>query len=265
MTMNAECVLVKGLNVSYLSSTGARVEALRDVSFKVHDGELVTIVGPSGCGKTTLLNAIAGLLNFRKDVSMSGKIFVKNTKSMGYVFQRDALLPWRTIIENITLGLEVKGFPKEKRKEVALDLLKMVGLEGYENKYPHELSAGMRQRVALARTIAYDPELILMDEPLGLLDAQTRMSLQDEILKIHKRTQKTILMVTHDIAEAIILGNRVLVMSSRPGNIKSEYVVKLPKPRSALSSRLDSEFNRLYRLILDDLKEDMQTGQPDLL
>ncbi len=262
--MNTECVSVEGLSVSYLSPTG-RVDALRNVSFKLYDGELVTIVGPSGCGKTTLLNAIAGLLNFRKDVLMSGKIFVKNPKSIGYVFQRDALLPWRTVIENVTLGLEVRKFPEEKRKKVALDLLKMVGLEGYENKYPHELSAGMRQRVALARAIAYDPEFILMDEPLGLLDAQTRMALQDEILRIHMKTRKTILMVTHDIAEAIILGSRVLVMNSRPGSVKSEYVVKLPKPRSALGSRLDPEFNRLYRLILDDLKEDMRMGQLDLL
>ncbi len=251
--MNAECVSIEGLSVSYLSSTG-RIEALRDISFKVYDGELITIVGPSGCGKTTLLNAIAGLLNFRNDVLISGKIFVKNAKSIGYVFQRDALLPWRTVIENVALGLEVRNFLKKKRKEIALDLLKMIGLEDYGNKYPHELSVGMRQRVALARAIAYDPELILMDEPLGSLDAQTRMTLQDEILAIHKKTRKTMLMVTHDIAEAIILGDRILVMSGRPGTVKSEYIVKLPKPRSAFSSRLDPEFSRLYGLILDDLK-----------
>ncbi|MCS7135592.1 MAG: ABC transporter ATP-binding protein [Nitrososphaerota archaeon] len=261
--MNTECVSVDGLSVSYLSSTG-RLEALRNVSFKVYDGEFVTIVGPSGCGKTTLLNAIAGLLTFRKDVLMDGKVFVKNARSIGYVFQRDALLPWRTVIDNVALGLEIRKFPKEKRKDIALGFLKMVGLEDYENKYPRELSVGMRQRVALVRAIAYDPEIILMDEPLGSLDAQTRMALQDEVLMIHERTRKTVLMVTHDIAEAIILSDRVLVMSSRPGSVKSEYFIELPKPRSAFSSRLEPEFNRLYRLILDDLKEGIRSGRQDL-
>ncbi|MEM2910397.1 MAG: ABC transporter ATP-binding protein [Nitrososphaerota archaeon] len=258
--MTMERVSVEDLNVSYISSTG-KIDALQNVSFKVYDGEFVTMVGPSGCGKTTLLNAIAGLLSFRKDVLIKGTTIVQNVRSIGYVFQRDALLPWRTVIENVALGLEVKGVSREKRMSTALGFLRMVGLEGYEGRYPHELSAGMRQRVALARALAYDPELILMDEPLGSLDAQTRTILQDELLTIHKRTRKTMVMVTHDIAEAIILGDRVLVMSSRPGRIKSEYKVELPKPRSALNSRLDPEFNRLYRLIWDGLKEEIQAEQ----
>lgn len=258
--MAAERVSVEGLSVSYLSPTG-RVDALQDVSFKVHDGELVTIVGPSGCGKTTLLNAIAGLLSFRKDVLMRGIVHVRDAGSIGYVFQRDALLPWRTVAENVALGLEVRGVPREKRMGIASKFLRMVGLEGYGGKYPHELSAGMRQRVALARALAYDPELILMDEPLGSLDAQTRASLQDEILMVHERTRKTILMVTHDIAEAIILGDRVLVMGGRPGRVNSEYRVELPKPRSSHGSRLEPEFSRLYRAIWDELKEEMRARQ----
>lgn len=246
-------IIIKNLSVTY-NSIGGSIEALRQLSLEVKDGELVTIIGPSGCGKTTLLNAIAGLFKHRKDVEVKGSIEVRNVKRIGYVFQKDALLPWRNVADNIALGLDVMGVDRKEKERRVSELLKLMALEGYERCYPHELSGGMRQRVALARTLAYDPDLILMDEPLGMLDAQTRSILQDEILKLHRSTGKTILLVTHDIAEAIVLGDRVLVMSSRPGRIISEYTVNLPKDRRSQDSRLDPEFNKLYALILNDLK-----------
>jgi NitT/TauT family transport system ATP-binding protein len=248
-----ERIVVDRLSVSYRSS-GERLEALRDVSFKVYEGELVTIVGPSGCGKTTLLNVLAGLLAGRTDVEIHGRAWIYGEGGFGYVFQRDALLPWRTAIDNVALGLEVRGVSKERRRAIAREFLRAVGLEGYEDRYPAELSAGMRQRVAIARTLAYDPEVILMDEPLGALDAQTRVTLQDEILQIWRRTRKTILLVTHDIAEAVVLGSRVLVMSRRPGQIKNEYSVGLPPTRTSLSARFTPEFARLQQAIWEELR-----------
>lgn len=252
-------VTVENLSVTYRSANGS-IEALRDLSFDVKKGELFTIVGPSGCGKTTLLNAIAGLFKYRKDVTVNGSINIKDVKRVGYVFQKDALLPWRSVLDNVALGLEIMGFKNKDRRARGMELIQIMGLGGYENRYPHELSGGMRQRVTLARTLAYDPELILMDEPLGMLDAQTRSILQDEILRLHRRTGKTMILVTHDIAEAIVLGDRVLVMSSRPGRIISEHIIDLPKDRRALDSRLEPEFNRLYAKILEELKVAFKTA-----
>ncbi|TME90225.1 MAG: ABC transporter ATP-binding protein, partial [Chloroflexi bacterium] len=196
------------------------VEVVRDVTLDVPSGDFVTIVGPSGCGKSTLLNAIAGLLDPTECV-VDGRIAIDGSPPgtrgirLGYVFQRDTLLPWRTILENIELGLEIRRVPRTERVR-ARELISLVGLGGFEHYYPHQVSGGMRQRAQLIRTLAYEPDVILMDEPFGALDAQNRMLLQAELLRMWERRKVTVVFVTHDLAEAIVLGQRVVVMSRRP-------------------------------------------------
>lgn len=194
---------------------------LKDVSLQVHDGELLALIGPSGCGKSTLLNLIAGLLE-----PTSGEISARAGSRIAYIFQRPRLLPWRTVFSNVEFGLEQRsGLTHSQRRDRATAVLGLVGLEGHENKYPHELSGGMQQRVALARGLAIEPDLLLMDEPFGSLDALTRGYLQEELLGIVRRTSSTAVLVTHDIDEALLLADRVVVMSSRPGRIKFEMNV----------------------------------------
>ncbi len=236
------------------------VEAVRDVTLEVADGEFVAIVGPSGCGKSTILNAIARLFDPR-EVEASGRIGVDGT-NLGYVFQRDALLPWQTLLQNVQLGLVIRGMPKAQRLERARALLDMAGLAGFEHYYPHQVSGGMRQRTALIRTLAYEPSVILMDEPFGALDAQNRMLLQNELLRIWERTRRTILFVTHDLAEAIVLAQRVVVMSRRPGRVKAVYDVTLPHPRDVFALRGDPEFARLEATIWGALREEFQAAVP---
>ena len=216
------------------------VLALADVTLEVRRGEFVTVVGPSGCGKSTLLNVISGVLPPFSTVQ--GEVALANNLRIGYVFQKDALLPWRTVLQNVEVGAELGGVPRGERRARALQLIQMAGLSGFEDMYPHQLSGGMRQRVALIRTLAYDPDIILMDEPFGALDAFTRISLQDELLSLWRRTGKTVVLVTHDLAEAIILGTRLVVLSERPGRVRAELPVELPEPRSALHTRSSKEF-----------------------
>src|SRR5438093_4614150 len=211
------------------------VEVVRDVSLDVPSGDFVTIVGPSGCGKSTLLNAIAGLLS-ETDCEVQGGISIdgssRGTPSrLGYVFQRDTLLPWATLLANVQVGMTIRGIPKPERVRRARDLMKTVGLDEFESYYPHQVSGGMRQRTQLIRSLAYEPEAILMDEPFGALDAQNRMLLQAELLRIWDLRRVTIVFVTHDLAEAIVLGQRVVVMSRRPGRVKRIYEIPLPSPR----------------------------------
>ncbi|HID91070.1 TPA: ABC transporter ATP-binding protein [Candidatus Bathyarchaeota archaeon] len=250
-------MVVENLTVIFSSPRG-EVEALRDVSFSVQDGEFVVIIGPSGCGKSTLLNAISGLIR-SEDAYISGEVAITSPsdKGIGYLFQKDTLLPWRTVLGNIEVGLEVRGASEEVKRKVANGLIRKVGLQGFENKFPHELSGGMRQRVSIARTLAYNPDIILMDEPFGALDAQTRILLQDELLKIWRETRKTILLVTHDLSEAITLAKRILLMSARPGTIRKEYRIDLPESRSALKVRFMSRFTELYREIWKELSEEV--------
>ncbi len=195
--------------------------ALQDISLNVQQGEFIVIVGPSGCGKSTFLDILAGLTEPSSgNIYIDGKAVHGPALDRGMIFQQYALFPWRTALSNVEFGLESKNIPRRKRAEIALRYLALVNLTGFEDRYPHELSGGMKQRVAIARSLAYDPDILLMDEPFAALDAQTRESLQLELLRIWRETKKTVVFVTHSIEEAVFLGRKVIIMSARPGVIK---------------------------------------------
>lgn len=201
--------------------------AIEDISLDVQAGEFMVIVGPSGCGKSTLLDLLAGLTKpSRGSILLDGRQITGPALDRGVVFQQYALFPWRTALGNVEFGLEAKGVPEKERRERAREHLSLVGLSGFEDRHPHELSGGMKQRVAIARSLAYDPEVLMMDEPFAALDAQTRETLQDELIRIWERSKKTIIFITHGIDEAVYLGSRVAVMTSRPGRIKK--VIEVP-------------------------------------
>jgi len=229
------------------------IEAIREISFKIEDGEFISIIGPSGCGKTTLLRIISGL-----EQPSTGKIFLKEKEierpygQVGLIFQEYALFPWRTVIDNIDFGLEIKKVPKKRRKEMARFYLKKFNLGDFEDKFPKELSGGMKQRVAIARTLINDPELLLMDEPFGSLDSQTRNSMQEFLLKIWQETKKTILFVSHNIDESVFLSQKVFGLSARPGRTKLVLDIDLPYPRV----RTSQDFNYYRKKILDYLAQE---------
>ena len=225
------------------------VRALDEINLEVQKGEVICILGPSGCGKSTLLNIIAGFLPpSGGEVRVDGRPVIEPGPDRGFVFQEFALFPWRTVLENIEFGPVLKGMEKADRHARARELIQRIHLTGFENKYPFELSGGMKQRVGIARALANDPEVLLMDEPFGALDAQTRRVMQEELLKLLGETKKTVLFVTHAIDEAIVLADRVMVMTARPGQVKALLGVDLPRPRE----RTSPEFNELYRM-MDDL------------
>jgi NitT/TauT family transport system ATP-binding protein len=220
--------------------------ALHNLNLKVKAGEFVTIVGPSGCGKSTFLDIMAGL-----SLPTSGEIYIDGKKitgpdlNRGTVLQGYALFPWRTVRRNIEYGLEVKKIPKGERGRISDRYIELVDLKGFEDRYPHELSGGMKQRVAIARALAFDPEVLLMDEPFAAVDAQTRETLQDELLRIWEKTNKTIIFITHSIEEAVFLADRVVVMSTNPGAIRCFVNVSLPRPRRIRDVRNSDAFNRI--------------------
>jgi len=230
--------------------------ALTDISFTVDDGAFISIIGPSGCGKTTLLKIISGL-----EQPSTGKIFLKKIEVMepsgqvGLIFQEYALFPWRTVIDNVAFSLEIQNIPRKIRRDRARYFLSKFGLEGFENKFPKELSGGMKQRVAIARTLINDPKLLLMDEPFGAIDSQTRNAMQEFLLNIWQETKKTILFVSHNIDETVFLSQKVLGLSQRPGTIKLSLPIDLPYPRE----RTGQEFNRYRKQILDYLSEERTT------
>jgi NitT/TauT family transport system ATP-binding protein len=213
------------------ATTGAQVHALQEVDLQIRDGEFVTLVGPSGCGKTTLLNAVAGFVTpTYGSVRCDGAPITGPGRDRGVVFQDLAILPWRTVYRNIAHGLEIAKVPKDEQRRQVGQLIDLMGLTGFEDRHPHELSGGMKQRVAVARTWAADPEIILMDEPFAAVDAMTRLTLQEELNRLCVRTGKTVLFITHSVDEAVFLGDRVVAMSPRPGRVKRE--VEVPVPRS---------------------------------
>ncbi|UUC93571.1 MULTISPECIES: ABC transporter ATP-binding protein [Comamonas] len=211
-----------------------QIAALEDFNLDIREGEFFTLLGPSGCGKSTFLNVLAGLA--RKtggSISIDGQPASGINREQGVVFQGYALFPWRSVLENIEVGLEIRKIPKRERRETAEQFLHLVGLAGFGQRYPHELSGGMRQRVAIARSLAYSPSLLLMDEPFAALDAQTREILQSELLRIWEQRKTTIVFITHSLDEAIYLSDRIAVMTHRPGRIKSVLDIALPRPRPA--------------------------------
>lgn len=236
---------LRGVSVAFVTRGGGLLPVLENITLTLQAGELVVIIGPSGCGKTTLLNVLSRLSG--DDLRVSGEVAVAPGISLGYVFQKDALLPWRTLLGNTEVGLEIHGVPARERRATAMELIRLVGLDGFEQRYPHELSGGMRQRAALIRTLAYRPSLILMDEPFGALDAQTRVELQDELLALWRRSGTTILLVTHDVEEALVLGQRIVVLGPRPARLQAVLTVDLPVTRTASDVRALDRFPRLYR------------------
>jgi NitT/TauT family transport system ATP-binding protein len=254
----AALLSIEGVNKEY-HVRGRKVFALDSVDLSVSEGEFVTIVGPSGCGKSTLLNLIVGLLR-----STSGRILFRGDPidgictKIGYVTQKDNLLPWRTLLENVEIALEIRGTERAARRRKAEELIGQVGLNGFEDHYPHELSGGMRQRANIIRTLIYDPELILMDEPFGPLDAQTRIVLQDQLLKLWYASKKTIVFITHDLIEAITLADRVVLMSSRPGRIKSIENVTIPRPREVFKIHESEQFRSSYEKLWQQLRPEVK-------
>jgi NitT/TauT family transport system ATP-binding protein len=233
------------------------VTALKDFGLEVAKGEFLSIVGPSGCGKSTFLNALLGLLRPEGGVmELGGKRIAGPGLERAMVFQEFGLLPWRTVLANVELGLELKGVPRSTRHGRCTELINMVGLTGFEGHYPHELSGGMKQRVGLARALATDPEVLLMDEPFAALDAQTRDLMQAELLQIWDKAQKTVLFVTHSIEEAAYLSDRVIVMTARPGRTKSIINIDLPRPRD-YEMRLTPKFNDIKLQIWSTLREEL--------
>jgi NitT/TauT family transport system ATP-binding protein len=226
-------ILIDEVSKTYRRAQGkGEVQALARISAAVKDGEFVAVVGPSGCGKSTLLYMIGGFVPLSAGrILVDGKPVTGPGPDRGPVFQEFALFPWRTALDNILFGLEEQRVPKAKARARALELIEMVHLKGYEHLYPKELSGGMKQRVAIARTLAYNPAILLMDEPFGALDAHTRTLLQDELLAIWERDTKTVLFVTHAVDEAVYLADRVLVMTAAPGRIKADIPIALPRPR----------------------------------
>lgn len=234
---------------------GQNFVALEDATIDVAAGEFLTIVGPSGCGKSTLLDLLGGLTKPSSgEILLDGKPISGPGLDRGIVFQQYALFPWRTARGNIEFGLEAKGIKRRERHDIASKYLDLVGLSAFEDRYPHELSGGMKQRIAIARSLAFDPEVLLMDEPFAALDAQTRESLQDELLRIWKATGKTILFITHGIDEAVYLGERVAVMTSRPGRLKS--IIDIDLDVNAVEDVRSSDLFRDYRHTLWTLLHD---------
>lgn len=241
------------------SSEGAesRFTALQNVSLDVNAGEFLTIVGSSGCGKSTLLDLIAGLA-----APTAGELFIDGKKitgpalDRGIVMQGYALFPWRTVRRNVEFGLEIKKVPKKQRGAISDHFLQLVGLNGFADRYPYELSGGMKQRVAIARALAYDPEVLLMDEPFAAVDAQTRETLQDELLQIWAKTGKTIIFVTHSIDEAVALADRVVVLSPNPGRVREIVPVPLPRPRRVADAQALPEFSRTRHRVWELLQAD---------
>ncbi len=232
LASSTEQIAVRNLSLRYGDGADA-VHALTDIDFAVRDGEFVSIVGPSGCGKSTLLRILAGLMPpTQGQALLAGSAITGPRRDIGVVFQSPVLFPWRTVLANAEVPVHVQGLNRKAMRARALDLLKLVGLEGFEGRYPRELSGGMQQRVSLVRALIHDPALLLMDEPFGALDAMTRETMHIELQRIWMERRKTIVFITHSIAEAVFLADRVLVMTPRPGKIGAVLNIELPRPRA---------------------------------
>jgi NitT/TauT family transport system ATP-binding protein len=237
--------------------------AVDHVSLSVRQGEFLAVIGPSGCGKSTLFNIIGGLVDGYQGAVMVGSQKVRGPHpAIGMVFQEESTFPWRTVIENVAFPLEIAGMRKQERFDKARRFIALVGLSGFENRFPAELSGGMRQRVAIARTLASEPKILLMDEPFAALDEQTRMLLGDKVLQIQQELKQTTLLITHNITEAVQLADRILVMTYRPGRVKRMVDIDLPRPRSSdvVSSAV---FGRYVAQIWNDLREEASRGMQD--
>jgi len=233
-----------------------RIEALQAIDFAVAPSEFAAVLGPSGCGKSTLLNMVAGFDRpTRGEVCFNGLPVTAPDPRRGVVFQEPALFPWYTVLDNVVFGLKTRGVPADERRSRAATVLDQVGLRGFERNYPAELSGGMKQRVGIARVLVMEPEVLLMDEPFGSLDAQTRSLMQELLLSVWERSHQTVVFITHDVEEALLLADSVSVMTARPGRMKKRLVVELPRPRS-LETTTSARFNELKREVLSLIREE---------
>jgi NitT/TauT family transport system ATP-binding protein len=251
-----------GVTKRFLTPVGSVYTAISDVNLVVRPGQFCAVVGPTGCGKSTTLTLVAGL-----DRASAGSVKVGGhevsgiTKGTGFMFQADALLPWKTVIGNVTLGPAFRGVSKHEAKATAMEWLRVVGLVGFENHHPHQLSGGMRKRVSLAAALINEPSILLMDEPFGALDVQTKAIMSDELLSLWERTRPSVIFVTHDLEEAIALADRVVVMTAAPGTVKAVYDIDLPRPRGAVHEvRFDPRFLELHQQVWAALREEVQAA-----
>jgi NitT/TauT family transport system ATP-binding protein len=259
----AEPLLVVDDIVMRFTTPDGVLTAVDSVSFDVKPGEFVGVIGPSGCGKSTLFNIIGGLLaGYEGRVTVAGETVTGPHASIGMIFQEESTFPWRTVIDNVAFPLEIAGMGKSERLEKARHFVRLVGLDGFERRYPSELSGGMRQRVSMARTLASEPKILLMDEPFAALDEQTRLLLGDKVLQIQQELQQTTLIITHNITEAVQLSDRILVMTYRPGRIKRMVDIKLPRPRTSEIVGSDA-FGHYVAQIWNDLREEASRGLID--
>ncbi len=257
-TPTTASVDIRGVEQRFSGQDGNVVRALEPTDLHVNPGEFLAIVGPSGCGKTTLLNIIAGLVT-----QSAGTVLVDNkapragNKQVGYLFARDSLMPWRTVQANVELNMEVFGYDKAKRRERATEMLSKVGLSAFGTAYPAQLSQGMRQRVAIARTLAPLPRIVLLDEPFSALDAQTKMLLQETFSELWQTMEATVILITHDLHEAVALGDRVVIFTSRPGRVKKVIEVDLPRPRSVVKLQAEERYHQLYEEAWESLRDEV--------
>ena len=249
------------ISVTFISEGAARYTAIKDATLVVRPGEFVSVVGPTGCGKSTLLNVAAGLLAPSAGaVRLSGVPLAGLNRKAGYLFQTEALLPWRTARDNVTAGLEFRGVEEGEAKQRAEHWLQRVGLRGHGHRYPHQLSGGMRKRVALAQTFINNPQVLLMDEPFSSLDVQTRELMQEELLQLWAQAKSAVLFVTHDLDEAILLADRVAVLTTRPARVKSVHTIDLPRPRDVAEIRMTPRFIELHTRIWQTMKDEVLKG-----
>ena len=253
-------VSLTGVSIAYGLKSGGRYEAVAPVDLTVEDGEFTAIVGPTGCGKSTLLNAAAGLIRPASGVvSIFGQKLEGLNEQAGYLFQADALMPWKTVLENASIGLEVGGMPKGEARAKAAALLSRVGLKAFLDRYPHQLSGGQRKRVALAQMLVRDPKILLMDEPFGPLDAQTRLIMGELLIDLWQADRKAAMFVTHDLDEAIALADRVVIMSAGPSaTILGDFKVDIPRPRDVAEVRADRRFHDLHSAIWSVLRDEVR-------
>lgn len=253
---------VQNLGMKFNTAEGSIV-AVDDMSFTVEQGSFVSVIGPSGCGKSTVFNVVGGLLGgYTGTVKVAGEEIAGPHKAIGMVFQEESTFPWRNVLDNVAFSLEVQGVDRETRYERARHFIDMVGLNGFERRYPSELSGGMRQRVAIARTLAFEPNILLMDEPFAALDEQTRLLLGDKILQIKQQLNQTMMLITHNITEAVQLSDRIVVMSYRPGKLKRVIEVDLPRPRTS-EVITSSAFGAYVAEVWKDLREEASRGMAE--
>jgi NitT/TauT family transport system ATP-binding protein len=260
---SVEPILVADDIVKRFETPDGVLTAIDRISFTVNPGEFLAVIGPSGCGKSTLFNIVGGLLGgYDGRVSVAGETVNGPHPSIGMIFQEESTFPWRSVIDNVAFPLEIAGMPKAERLEKARHFVSLVGLDGFERRYPSELSGGMRQRVSMARTLASEPKILLMDEPFASLDEQTRLLLGDKVLQIQEELQQTTLLITHNITEAVQLSDRILVMTYRPGRVKRMVDIKLPRPRTSEIVGSD-DFGHYVAQIWHDLREEASRGMHD--